>query len=480
MGVIGIAPAQAARPVSWSAVYSPLSWGMVFLLLFTMVQIGRLQEVIPALTPLRLGLIFGGGAAVFWLFDRGSLAEKVPVSIQQVRYVLMLLGLAVITVPIAVWPGNSFEYLTQSYWKTILIFLLVIYWCRTVQDLRRLSWVYCLGPIALVVFGLLFGSPSVESPGAYGTPTQRFYAGSGTYDPNDLALLLVTVLPLMLYLFSTSRSVLRAVLVGMMFVSLYAIVLTRSRGGFLTLMAMGVLIVLRTGLSRAHKILVVGVALLVFLGLAGGSYWDRMETMWNPQTEYDRTAGGRTELWKTSVKLMLTHPFGVGINGFNTAEGLSHGGTGEWKTAHNTFFQMGVELGFAGLFVYVLLLARTIKELRQVQGNLLATTEYLTPVPRTGAIRWHPSSILAGRDIAGKENRDALRNFAQLASMLEISLWGSVVGGLFLSNASPYLVVALSVGCIRAATSLVISSSSPSRSPVGIPTPLETSPTGRA
>jgi O-antigen ligase len=401
---------------------TPFRWGMWFLLLFTLVVVGRIQEVFPDLAPLRVGLITGGLTALAWVLAPGSFQDKLPAQLQPVRYVLILLALAVLTIPIGVWPGTSFEFLTESYWKTVLLFLLVLFWCRSVQDMRRLIWVCCLGAIALVVNGLLTGE----------VDDGRFNANSNMYDANDLALLLVMLLPFLLYLFSTSSGLIQIAVSGITIVSLYGIVLTQSRGGFLALVVVSMLILGRSALSRASKVTVVGVALLVFGGLAGSEYWDRIETIWAPRTEYDRTAGSRTQIWQTGLTIMATRPWGVGINGFGIAEGLSHGGTGVWLAPHNSFLQIGVELGVGGLIVFLLLIVRTLGGLRHIQAKA-KEMPVLAPTP-----------------------------LAALAAALEISLLGFVVGGFFLSQAYSallYVVLALSAACTRITRSAIPASS---------------------
>src|SRR5207302_4978706 len=126
-----------------------------------------------------------------WVMAPGSFHEKVPYHIKPVKYILTLFALAVVTLPIGVWPSHSFEFVTGTYWKLVLFYLLVIFWCRSVQDVRRLIWACCLGVTVLVVVGLVTGDHA----------SGRFRAGSQTYDSNDLALVLAMTLPLVAYLF---------------------------------------------------------------------------------------------------------------------------------------------------------------------------------------------------------------------------------------------------------------------------------------
>lgn len=411
-----------------------LSWGFLFLLGYAAVSVGRIQELIPALAPLRIGLLSGGLAFIVWSQAPGSWREKVPLEVVPVKYVMMLLGLAVLIVPIGIWPRYSLMFIFGSYLKTILLFLLVIYWCRSLIDIRRLLWVCCLITAALVVPGALSGTPSGE----------RYHFDSMSYDPNDLALLLVMTLPLVLYLFSTSGRLAKFVLVVVALLCLYGVVLTQSRGGLLSLITVGALIFWRNQMSRSSKLIVGVVAVIVFGVLAGTAYKERIATMWNPQDEYDRTAGGRTDIWKTGLMLMATHPWGVGIDAFVIAEGLSHGGFGKWNAPHNSFLQVGVELGIVGLIVFVRLLAHIMKDLRRMQAVAQPDRRTASPSCLLTAARRSPMSspqVKTG-DIQG--------HVVALAAALEISLWGFIVGGFFLSLAYSsllYVMLALSLSC---------------------------------
>jgi O-antigen ligase len=386
----------------------------------------------------RIGFIFGMLALVVWFNMPGSLSEKVPLDVKPIRYVLILLGLSVVTIPVGIWPGNSFTFLTGTYIKIVLLFLLIFWLCRSVRDIRRIIWGCGVALTVLVVSGLMSGN--------IGRPTGLATAAyvSKTYDPNDMALVLVTMIPLLLYLFSTSGVLLKTVLVGLVLINLYGIVQTQSRGGFLALLVVGGLILYRSTLSRQQKLVIAVLAMIVFGILAGNSYWDRIRTIWDPQTEYDRTAGGRTELWKTGFMLMAMHPWGVGIDGFVTAEGLSHGGSGKWSAPHNTFLQIGAELGIAGLIVFVLMLKWIFGELRAVQKASLQLSSHL-PSRKVEPGSNPPRGLIRRR---ASPNRDRLNNLVPLAAALQTSLVGFVVGGFFLSQAYGSLFYAILGMCL--------------------------------
>lgn len=444
MAMKTLAPDTKSLPDS--LVRTPLSWGMIFLLVYTMVVIGRIQEALVVLAPLRIGLLSAGLALLVWMHLPGKLSDKIPLRVPQVRYVMLLLGLGVITVPISSWPRHSLEFVTTMYIKIIVLFLLALSLCRSLQDVRRMVWASCGGATLLTLSGILTGR-------IFDRDHRDDLMGPATYDPNDLALVLVVLLPLALYLYSTAKWLGRAALAGMLLIFLYGLVLTQSRGGFLALLVVGALLVWRSPLARHNKIILAVLGVLVFGGIAGPSYWDRIRTIWDPQTELDRTAGGRTEVWKTGLMIMLTHPWGVGMDGFVIAEGLTHGGRGKWSAAHNSFLQVGVDLGIAGLVIFVRLLLETIKELRAVQRH----PQYRPAWVQSPAmlLRRSMEPLLLTRRKGGV-NGD-VGQLMLLASMLEISFIGFMVGGFFLSQAYGgilYFLIAMSLVCTRIARRL--------------------------
>jgi O-antigen ligase len=59
--------------------------------------------------------------------------------------------------------------------------------------------------------------------------------------------------------------------------------------------------------------------------------------------------------------------FGVGIDGFTTAEGYSHKDIGgKWSTAHNSFIQIGAELGVVGLILFCYIIWASLKGMKKV------------------------------------------------------------------------------------------------------------------
>src|SRR5690606_15321749 len=119
-----------------------------------------------------------------------------------------------------------------------------------------------------------------------------------------------------------------------------------------------------------------GVVLLMTFG--GETYWSLMKTMLNPSQDYNWAGGsetGRMEIWKRGVTYMAGNPLlGVGVRCFSVAEGTlspqaaqqSIGIGFKWSTAHNSFVQIGAELGVGGLLLFCAMLASSFRQLWRI------------------------------------------------------------------------------------------------------------------
>jgi len=375
---------------------------------FMFVTIGRIQEIVPGLEKLYLGKVFGALMIVAFLFYSG---EKNKIKFKDFPELLCIVGIIIFafwSVLFSVWPGGSVDFLSNFFIKILAFCYILVLTLTTLTQLRKM------------IFGLL-GATVLLSLIALASHTQLSRISAGvTYDPNDLAFLLLCVLPFAAFGFFEEKGIKKILLlltVGLMIVS---IIFTISRAGFVGLIVVGGIILLKTFRKRIlMTILFLIVCGAVFLFLAPSDFWERMSTMTNPEEDYNVTSyAGRIEVWKRGVKLILEHPFtGVGVGQFAVAEGESHKDIGgKWSAAHNSFIQIGAELGVGGLFFFIMLIFYLLKRIRKLSSK----------DPR----------LLIYRD------------------SLEVSLVGYLVGSFFLSQAySPdlYFLVAMTTAltCIN-------------------------------
>jgi O-antigen ligase len=189
-----------------------------------------------------------------------------------------------------------------------------------------------------------------------------------------------------------------------------------------------------TAIRVRLRVSAVALAALVLVVTASGQYWRQMGTIVS-DTDYNQTAEtGRLEIWKRGIGYLLEYPvFGVGANNFPAAEGTlsplayrqQYGVGVRWNAPHNSYIQVGAELGFPGLLLFI--------------GLLVAAF---------GALSAHVRRARARRDgSAGGCNEPRLQT--DLSQALTASLIGFVVGAFFLSLAYHemlYTLVALAAG----------------------------------
>ena len=162
--------------------------------------------------------------------------------------------------------------------------------------------------------------------------------GTGIFnDPNDLALVLITAIPLCMYWLTDARfKQTRPLWAALILLFGYALMLTHSRGGFLALMA-GLLTFLQMRFGST-KTLAVGAMMLpaLFAVFAG-----RMTSI----STSEGTGQTRIQLWSDGLFYFREAPvFGIGMEGYHTVS--SH-------VAHNSYIHAYAELGLFGGTLFV-------------------------------------------------------------------------------------------------------------------------------
>ena len=381
--------------------------------------VGRVHQLFPLLSPLKPVFVSAALAIVLYVVQQGGARRIRWVRSPTTTHLLLLLLWVALSVPGALHQGLAFSLLT-NFMKTVALYVLIVGSVRGFRDLERLAFVY-------------FAAASVFSV----VVLTRFPVGGNNwrlgglyyYDANDFAVFAVTAVPLGLY-FGLTQTQLhrRLVSLGGVLAVLIAFIWSGSRGGFLAMLAVVAFLLFRYTAMRLHWRLLT-MALIIATGwlTASDRYWTQMATILQADNDYNRTElNGREKIWRRGIGYMLSHPvFGVGASNFGVAEGtispqarLQERGIGvRWNAPHNSFIQVGAELGVPGL---LLLLA--------VIGSAFVTLHGVAKVERALSTR--------------------SRAPPQLAQAMQASLVCFVVGAFFLSLAYAemlYSLVALAV-----------------------------------
>ena len=344
----------------------------VALAILVALQVWRVHELFPVLAVYGLPILATLVAVlIFWL-DRDPRRRLDSLNHPIVYAALGILVLVLLSVPGSVYPRGSLEFLLKNYLRTVLLMLLVAVSVRGLPDLRRLAWIQLAG---VTLFSAVIVARS--QVGSDGRLRDLAY-----YDVNDLATLIVCSLPLALYLWRRPAGLRsRIILVGTTAFLMMTLGQTGSRGGFVGFLAVTAYLLLRfQAISRAKRMGAVGLVVILFLGLANDTYFERLETLLHPSTDYNwsgQSETGRMEVWKRGIGYMLEHPVsGVGAHEFWAAEGTlgpeavrarRYGRGFKWSAPHNAFIEIGAEVGVLGLILFVALLVAAFRTLARVR-----------------------------------------------------------------------------------------------------------------
>lgn len=300
------------------------------------------------------------GSLAFAVVKRGSLSLSNLTSTWIPRVVWGLGLLAAASVPFALSIGTAGGYFTGAVLKMLVVVALVLVTVRHPGDLKLYLWSYVLACGFLVYLSVSVFSLQ-QTGGMYRLGSLYMY------DSNGLGLVLSTGLPLCLVLLQNSGKVGKVTSALILMGIGVSLARSGSRGGFLGLLAVGLmlLIVIR-GVSIPKRVGFVGVVAAGLLLASPSGYWEQMETLTEPTEDYNWTEPyGRKAVAERGLGYMLDHPLtGVGVGNFPRAEGLLAevsrerrlAGRGfRWTAAHNSFVQVGAELGIPGLILFCML-----------------------------------------------------------------------------------------------------------------------------
>jgi hypothetical protein len=317
----------------------------------------RPQDFVPALAGMPIMLMLGAGTALLVFLHRAVRHRMLVFArVPQHLFVLWFYAAIVLSQIAGMRLHGALE-ASLEFVPTVILYFLVVELVTTPKRIKIVSILLLHLTLALSIQGIVM---HITGSGFGGKQAYegRIQAVGIFSDPNDLALIINSVLPLVILWMLQSKSLLVKIysfVVVIIFV--YAIFLTASRGGLLCLGLLAILIFQR----KFGKIVGVagGVAVLGALLVLG----PRMNTI-SPE---EASSYGRLEAWVVGMGLLKSSPlFGVGFGDFMQYH---------FRTAHNSFVLCAAELGLFGLYPWIMLIWISIKNSRFIEKELMASGE---------------------------------------------------------------------------------------------------------
>jgi O-antigen ligase len=273
-------------------------------------------------------------------------------------------------IPMSVWPGGAFNVLVGDWQKAIFTFFLAAGLICNHAQYRKVM--YALGGAAILLALLALRANTLVDG--------RLLLDRTRYEnPNDLAMILVTALPFIVYMAVRSTSkVAKLVAVGGAIPVLLAIAKTGSRGALIGAGVMLAVFFFQTSIQNKFKVMVATVFAVILAALVLPSeLQQRFFTVFgdDPRMINEATVGStysRKMLLMDSITLTLHNPiFGVGPGMFPVAQDKLARDRGEpmgnWHVTHNSYTQVSSETGIPGFILFMGVIVCAYQSLRRIE-----------------------------------------------------------------------------------------------------------------
>ena len=333
------------------------------LYLFSILVLFRPYELIPGLGFLSAtAFYFALATIIIYLPSQMAVEGNLTMFSTEVKAILAMTALAILTMPIAKDPGLAWEKFNDPYIKAVVIFIVLINVVRTRQRLMRLMWL----SLGIGVY-LSFAALDMYMKGQFNVEEYRVGVDVGGMfgNPNEMAMHLVMMTPLAITLgIATKSSLLRYTYLGMAVLFIGANMVTFSRGGFLGLMAVGAVLAWKLGRRQRLNVTVASVVIGgVIILAAPGNYGLRMLSIFIPGLDAVGSSDQRKELLERSLLVTARNPWGIGIGNFPIV-GIRN------LQSHNAFTQVSSELGILGLVAYIIFMVSPFRKLSAIERTL--------------------------------------------------------------------------------------------------------------
>jgi putative inorganic carbon (HCO3(-)) transporter len=342
------------------------------LIAFSCILLLSPQNFVSALKPLRIAFLTAGLAGASWLWERWRDRKSLGLTPEMV-ICFLLLAWAFMTVPLSFWPGGSIASLTDVYIKSVIVFWLLANVITTERQLRILTAILmiCTVPLGATALKNFMRGVFIQDMNAVARIVA--YDGALTSNPNDLALMLNLILPLSIAsLLSAKSTLVKSLCIGVIVVSVVAVIVTFSRAGFLglaTIVAVYfVRMIRRRGADRRWAVAIF-LAILFAVPFAPSNYVDRLATVKNVASDPTGSSQARWRDMSAAAQFVIGHPIvgaglGMDVLALNQVRGV------DWVQVHNVYLEYAVDLGVPGATLFLMLFYRVFKKTRSSRKQL--------------------------------------------------------------------------------------------------------------
>ena len=363
------------------------------LYLFSILVLFRPYELTPSLSFLSATAFYFAIATLIIYIPTQFVNEgNLTVLSTEVKAILAMAFIALITIPIAKSPAMAWETFNDPYIKSVLMFIVMVNVLRTRRKLMGLVWLSLSIGVVLSYMALgmyMRGEFTVEG---YRVGLE---IGGMFENPNEMSIHLVMMIPLAVTLaIATKFKLMRVIYLAMAVIMLCANMITYSRGGFLALIASSAFLVWKLGRKNRVGVsltaIVIGVLVTLF---APGNFGLRVLSIFIPGLDEAGSSSQRRELLERSILVTIRNPWGIGIGNFPIV-GVRN------LVSHNAYTQVSSEIGLLGLAAYLVFIFSPFRKLGAIERTQFAKDDlnwfyYLAIGLQTSFVAYFVASFFA-------------------------------------------------------------------------------------
>ncbi len=354
-------PVDAIRPAVKDTSHPLAFAGLFFFTLLLYVRPNELfPEVFGAFSIMKIVAIL-----TLTVYIGGKLVggERLSVWPLEMSMLAMIVLLGIVLTPVAASPEASIDMISDTFFKVVVIFVLMI---NLIDTRKRLLLMLKL--VVICGAGIAAGSVAKFAQGKFTVTLQGVgvriegTVGGIFGNPNDLAMALDMLLPLAIVLALTSKPVGRLLYLACALVLVVGVVVTFSRGGFLGLAAAAGVLLWKLGRGNRLATAIAALAACAVLALSmPAGYSDRLFTILHTEKDTTGSAQERQGEVMRAIEVASRHPIiGIGLNNYPVYSNHA-------IRAHNSFLEIAAELGLPGLIAYLILIFTPLKRLKRIE-----------------------------------------------------------------------------------------------------------------
>lgn len=281
----------------------------------------------------------------------------------------------------AIVPSQHHKF-TFIFTKLVVIIFVAYKLLNNRKALTASIWAYIVGATYIGYLATITGRNAGDRLEGIALPD--------TIDANGVAITLVPAGVLLLYYACSGSKKIRLIAVMCGALVANGLVLFNSRGAFLgVIFSCGIFLLYlffskyRQKGQRMMAIFIVAIGVSGALYITDDLFWERMDTLQNLESK--DSGSGRVAFWMATFDMLDDHPMGMGVWGYNSLASLymteevrggNDSGRGEYRSVHSLWFQGLSEVGWQGLFCFVMMILSVFRYSRKARLKSISNGDY--------------------------------------------------------------------------------------------------------